>query len=709
MRRLNQAVPCFRHKIMLRKIITYFLIIAVVLPVFASAVPSVNGVKIAKAEGKGATAETSVGAKVEFPCEEDGWGPDVFPTFNCIFFTLTKGLYIIVMWPAIWIAGLASGFFNISIQFSLTGDTFDAEKNIMIKEGWILIRDLLNLVFIFILLAAAISTILQHGGLDIKKVLPSLIVVALLVNFSLMIAKMVIDASHIFAWEFYNQIDVTDGGTYQFANSTGSVESNRLFTKKNLAGVFLAGFNPQQILVGKTTIQGGEPVLMSPFNEMVIKAREGVNGKGGGGGKTFLDIMPGIIIIILSEAVLAIYAAFILLAGAIMFILRVVVLWLVMIFSPIAFFGMILPSMQKYSGMWWKYLIDQSFFAPAFLFMFMLVTKFINSDFIDSIFKTSSNSDLKIVLGLDGGAIVLTLFHFLVVAGLMMACLIVAKQLGGKTAEFGIGGAHRIKGWALSAPGKALKYGQYGVNNRLGRWAGGLAGDSNWFAKSIGRIPGGNILGRKLGAMKKADEDKARKAAEKYAGTLSSAGRTSLDKNKERSFLGRVMYGGGVTESTREGYENVEKKKNAEQLKKKTIKKEEIELSMLNKAQSFLDGIAEDSKQNIKIIDEDLDNIETELQRLNYELIEAVKNKNTTAIPNITIEINKEKVKRTTKVKEKELHTENIKNAEHNETKREALNEKAERRGETEGLQETIKASGVGGVGGKGGGGKTTP
>ena len=78
----------------------------------------------------------------------------------------------------------------------------------MIKDGWTLVRDLLNLVFIFILLFAAISTILQYGGFEIKKVLPSLIVVALLVNFSMMIAKMVIDASHIFAWEFYNQIDV---------------------------------------------------------------------------------------------------------------------------------------------------------------------------------------------------------------------------------------------------------------------------------------------------------------------------------------------------------------------------------------------------------------------------------------------------------------------------------------------------------------------
>ena len=66
------------------------------------------------------------------------------------------------------------------------------------------------------------------------------------------------------------------------------------------------------------------------------------------------------------------------------------------------------------------------------------------------------------------------------------------------------------------------------------RYGGGAAGDSNWFAKSIGRIPGGGILGRKLGAMKKADEDKDRKAAGKYAGTLSKAGIVSLKGEHRR-------------------------------------------------------------------------------------------------------------------------------------------------------------------------------
>ena len=50
-----------------------------------------------------------------------------------------------------------------------------------------------------------------------------------------------------------------------------------------------------------------------------------------------------------------------------MFIVRVVVLWLVMIFSPIAFLGMILPSMKKYSGMWWELSYKAIVFRARFL------------------------------------------------------------------------------------------------------------------------------------------------------------------------------------------------------------------------------------------------------------------------------------------------------------------------------------------------------
>ncbi|HLD34948.1 MAG TPA: hypothetical protein VJB62_03725, partial [Patescibacteria group bacterium] len=177
------------NKVMLRKIITYFLILAVVLPIFASAVPFEVNVSYAQ-EGEDGTTRTTITKKgdttttvtektsnngrINDPC--DLWTIAGNGTvMECLSNTIANFLYDYVLQGAIVIAGLAGNLFNASIQFSLTGDIFDADKNIMIKDGWTMVRDLLNLVFIFILLYAAISTILQYGNMDIKKILPSLI------------------------------------------------------------------------------------------------------------------------------------------------------------------------------------------------------------------------------------------------------------------------------------------------------------------------------------------------------------------------------------------------------------------------------------------------------------------------------------------------------------------------------------------------------
>ena len=570
---------------MLKKIITYFLILAVIAPIFASVVPFGVTARVAYAEsGKG---------EIETPC---GWtlGIAKGTVGSCIAFSLVWLLYEFGMHISVWITGFVSDLFNASIQFSLSGTSFDAEKNIMIKDGWTMVRDLFNLIFIFILLYAAIATILQYGNMDIKKILPGLIVAALLVNFSLMISKVVIDASHVFAWEFYNQIDSTKGGLFKPIKGSAEVVGN--FEKKDLAGVFLAGFNPQRLLLGtplsSTTTSGVE--TRSTWSGLMEYAGKGSEG--------FLGQLWKIVIIIGSTISLALFASFILLAGAIMFIIRVVILWILMIFSPLAFLGMILPSMKSYSTMWWKNLIDQSFFAPAFLFMFMLATKFVNANLMDSILKTTPNDNSMVVVGLNMGNTLVVFFNFIVIATLLSACLIVAKKMGGKSAEYGMKWAHKGKDLALGGANKMLwKPSRYGL-----RYGAGAAGDSNWWKQSFGRIPGGGILGRKFGAMRKADEDKTRKEAEKYAGTLSSAGRISLDKDKERGFVGRALYGGGFFEKTREGYEKVIAKKRADKYeeekyrdnlailarisdgkdsKGKVIKREAVVNSMLNRGE----------------------------------------------------------------------------------------------------------------------------
>jgi len=553
---------------MLKKIITYFLILAVVLPVFASVVPLGGGVKIARAGNDASVSDPcdlGIGRamlRVVVPAVQLAEKGGIISTpansvWECAIYSFAMFLYEVVMQGAIIVAGWASTLFNVSIQFSLTGDVFDAGKNLMISDGWTMVRDLFNLIFIFVLLYAAISVILQYGNVNIKKLLPGLIVAALLVNFSLMISKVVIDASHIFAWEFYNKIDSTNKG--QFPELQNDLNVNGNFQKKNLANVFLAGFNPQALLTGETrTIKSVDNKGVEIKTEKEVPPTFlGVIAAAEKNSEKFIDTVGRIIIITLLETALALFSAFILFIGATMFIARIVILWMVIIFSPVGFLGMVLPSMEKYSKMWWDYLMSQSFFAPAFLFMFMLSTKFVNSGMMKGLLKVEKNANMEIATGLNGGEIASILLHFGITAILMFGSLYVAKLIGGKSAEL----AQKGRAFALGGANKMLwKPTRYGL-----RWGGGAAfGDREWFAKTVGRIPGGNILGRKLGAMKKADEDKARKAAEKYAGTLSSAGRTSLDKDKERGLIGRAIYGGGMTKPTREGYEKVIAKKRAD-------------------------------------------------------------------------------------------------------------------------------------------------
>jgi hypothetical protein len=60
---------------------------------------------------------------------------------------------------------------------------------------------------------------------------------------------------------------------------------------------------------------------------------------------------------------------YVFLAGAVMISVRFVALIFYIIFSPIMFLGWVFPGLDSYTKQFWKGLINQAFFAPAFLFM----------------------------------------------------------------------------------------------------------------------------------------------------------------------------------------------------------------------------------------------------------------------------------------------------------------------------------------------------
>jgi len=206
--------------------------------------------------------------------------------------------------------------------------------------------------------------------------------------------------------------------------------------------------------------------------------------------------------------------AFVFFAGAIMFVIRTVILIFLMVLSPLAFVAMILPGLQGHARKWWNALLGQAFFAPAFLFLAYLVAEIIRSG---TLFPPAGQSLGNAALDpLSNVNIVLT---YILIAGLIIASLIVAKQIAGSTATM--------------ATGLATKYARRPLE-RMGKAGGRMLRRQTWdrgMSAAAGRVATSEF-GRKNPTI-------GRLATT----TLDKAGGTSYDKYLKNQENKRVAYG----------------------------------------------------------------------------------------------------------------------------------------------------------------------
>jgi len=100
----------------------------------------------------------------------------------------------------LWDPQLAVGSFaNFALQ------PFPITTTSVVTVGWGITRDFANMFFILILLGIALDFIL-FNSFGVKRALPTLILVALLINFSLPLAGVVIDFANVFTAYFMEQL-----------------------------------------------------------------------------------------------------------------------------------------------------------------------------------------------------------------------------------------------------------------------------------------------------------------------------------------------------------------------------------------------------------------------------------------------------------------------------------------------------------------------
>lgn len=288
-----------------------------------------------------------------------------------------------------------------------------------INVAWKTIRDVGNMVFIFILLYAAVKLILGLGD-EMGKTIKNIIIVGLLINFSLFFTKVVIDASNIAAIGFYNSI-VTAGQSQSVTLIPGSSASIQGFTAIFMRAVGIQSFFGPDIL---TYISAGSS---GNFQGIMIMA-----------------IMGTIAMIVL---------AIVFLVASVMFITRYILLIFILILSPLAIIGYAVPGLKGKYNEWWDALIAQSFFAPFFMLLIWVAMKLVSTPnfldpglLVDRQWSTIA-TDPKGAIGL--------ILNYVLVIGFIVAALIMSKKMAGTKAFKDIsGGVSKISFGSVAALGR---------------------------------------------------------------------------------------------------------------------------------------------------------------------------------------------------------------------------------------------------------------
>jgi len=338
--------------------------------------------------------------------------------------SLTECLARPIFYGMWYLASLAGRFVDFFLDYSISSTTYSNATQ-FVSRGWALVRDICNIFFIFALLYIAIGTILNLPQVNTGKMLVKVILIALLINFSLFFTKVVIDASNILARAFVGSMQVnveidenSDDPNAQLGESSVTAFSSAIMSK----------FKAQNLI---SDAKG------TPYSAMQQEVGGTIKGEA-----TLQTLRLVIYICGIAVFVVLIYAFFIV---GLLFLARVIGLWITMITAPLAFVSIILPFNIPKMGHqeWFKSLFEYAFMAPIFLFFMYLIIMFLDTGFIDSVFANSNES--------IGEMIIKIIIPFAIIVMLVLQAKEITEKMSGE-----IGGAVVKAGGAIAGLGAAV-------------------------------------------------------------------------------------------------------------------------------------------------------------------------------------------------------------------------------------------------------------
>ncbi|TSC65788.1 MAG: Uncharacterized protein G01um101477_339, partial [Candidatus Doudnabacteria bacterium Gr01-1014_77] len=257
------------------------------------------------------------------------------------------------------------------IQVLLTIQPHDASFSAVILVGWVFVRNVANILFIIAMIILGMATLLRVEKYNYKHLIPELVLMAIAVNFSLVVAQLILGVADTFQAQFLpNNKDVLNALAHQ--------------------------------------------LMVSPLQNISKDLFHG----------SFADLISTLVYFIFAVGTFFVFAAI-----AAFLVIRIVALWLLLMLSPIAYVGMILPDTHHEAMKWWSNFLKYAFQTPILGFFLHLcaVIAVSQSKFLA---KATENTSL-----VSGGVNTAAQFAYNSLSSvLLLVCLMagleVAKELG---------------------------------------------------------------------------------------------------------------------------------------------------------------------------------------------------------------------------------------------------------------------------------------
>lgn len=329
---------------------------------------------------------------------------------TCLFRAAMAGLGSVLITLTAWLLKVVGLLFNYLLWYTVIafGDSTNGflTKDILtgINTTWTVFRDIANILIIGLFTFIAISTILGNHEFGAKKMLAKALIIAVLINFSLLFTKMIIDVSNFTAYQFYAAAGGTIGVTKP-ADSGGTLS----FKQDGIGGTFIK-------FLGVTSI-----------SDTFDKLKSGADAQDSG----WITLLHG-----LFGATMLLATALVFLYGSFLLVSRAILIVFLLITSSLAFAAYLLPkSIQGSYGWstWWNSLVKTAVFAPL-LMMFLWAT--IN-------LATKLNPGGKGTLGAlmtdpTNGGNLSALFGYIIILGLLFASFQISSSFSSKIAGFNL-------------------------------------------------------------------------------------------------------------------------------------------------------------------------------------------------------------------------------------------------------------------------------